>query len=289
MAKSIGDKMIRLSDGRRLGFAEYGDPSGWPVMFFHGTPGSRVMARFAEAKAWEMGIRLIAPDRPGFGLSDIQPRRRLLDWAKDVEELASALGLEKFTVIGVSGGGPYALVCAGKMDGRVINAGIVSSLAPEDKVRQKLKVSHRITAMMMRQTKLLTLVFGLLAWGARKHPEIIIKALGLMGFWEERSILSEAEVQITQIDSVVEAFRQGAQATALELRLFSLPWGFKVEEIKIPVHLWHGVADAVVPVSLGRYLADHIPCCEARFISGAGHLWIFEGYEEILQHCRAIS
>jgi pimeloyl-ACP methyl ester carboxylesterase len=275
--------MITLSDGRRLGYAEYGDPKGWPLMFFHGTPGSRVMARFAGPKARELGLRLIAPDRPGFGLSDFQPQRRLPDWAKDVEELADALNLEQFTVVGVSGGGPYVAVCAWKLGKRLISAGIVSGLAPEGRVRQELSRGHRLTAKIMRQTRLINPLLRLLSWSARRRPEIIIQVMGLVSFREDRRILAKPEVQSTQIDSVVEAFRGGPQGTAFELGLFSRPWGFEVEEINLPVYLWHGEADGIVPVSLGCFLADRIPGCQAKFIPKAGHLWIFEGYGEVLQ------
>ena len=209
MAKRVYDRVIRLSDGRRLGYAEYGDPEGWPLMFFHGTPGSRIMARFAGPKARELGVRLIAPDRPGFGRSDFQPHRRLLDWPRDVEELADALNLEKFSVAGVSGGGPYVAACAWKMGERLINAGMVSGLAPEDQTRRGLSYGQRLTATIMRQIKLVNPMLQLLAWGARRRPEIIIKAMSLMAFGEDRKILAKPEVQITQIDSVVEAFRRG--------------------------------------------------------------------------------
>lgn len=283
MAESIDDQMITLSDGRRLGFAEYGDPKGGPLMFFHGTPGSRAMARFAGPKARELGLRLIAPDRPGFGLSDFQPQRRLLDWAKDVEELADALNLEQFTVVGVSGGGPSVAVCAWKLRKRLISAGIVSGLAPVDRVRQELSRGHQLTAIIMRQARLINPMLRLLTWSARRRPEIIIQVMGLVSFREDRRILAKSEVQCTQIASVVEAFRGGPQGTAVELGLFSRPWGFEVEEINIPVYLWHGEADAIVPASLGRFLADHIPGCQAKFIPQAGHLWIFEGYGEVLQ------
>jgi pimeloyl-ACP methyl ester carboxylesterase len=286
VADRTADQILILADGRRLGYAEYGDPNGWPLMFFHGTPGSRVMARFAGPKARELGVRLLAPDRPGFGLSDLQPRRRLQDWARDVEELADHLKLERFAVAGVSGGGPYVAVCAGELGERLISAGMVSSLAPEDRVQRELSRGHRLTAKVMRQTRLITPLLRLLAWCARRCPEIVIRAMGLMAFWEDRRILSQPEVQRTQIDGIVEAFRRGPQGTADELGLLSHPWGFEVEEIKIPVHLWHGEADAIVPVELGRYLADHIPYCQARFIPGAGHLWIFEGYEEVFRTLR---
>ena len=108
----------------------------------------------------------------------------------------------------------------------------------------------------------------------------------LVAPWGDRSILSQPEVRRTQIDGIVEAFRGGPQGAAHELDLFSRPWGFDVKEIKVPVHLWHGEADHIVPVKMGRYLADHIPQCRARFIPGAGHLWIFQGYEEVF---RALS
>jgi pimeloyl-ACP methyl ester carboxylesterase len=283
MIQGRGEGIMRLSDGRRLGYAEYGEPQGWPLMFFHGTPGSRIMARFAGPKARELGVRLIAPDRPGFGRSDFQPHRRLLDWPRDVEELADALNLEKFSVTGVSGGGPYVAACAWKMGERLSKGGIISGLGPADRVWRELGLGHRFTALMMRQSGLINPILQVLAWGAQRRPEMIIKAMGLRAFGEDRRILSEPIVQATQIDSIVEAFRGGPQGTAYELELFSRPWGFEVEDIKIPVYLWHGEADAIVPVSLGRYLADHIPYCQARFIPKAGHLWIFEGYEEIFQ------
>jgi pimeloyl-ACP methyl ester carboxylesterase len=275
--------VIKLPDGRQLGYADYGDPAGWPLMFFHGTPGSRIMARFAAPKARELGVRLIAPERPGFGLSDLQPDRQLVDWPDDVRQLADFLGLKQFAVVGVSGGGPYVAACAWKIADRMVGAGIISGLAPEDRVRGELSCSHRSTALLMRQTKLLLPMLRLLASCAKRRPQIIIEAMGFMVFGEDRKILSQPEVQSTQIDGIVEAFRQGPEGTALELGLFSRPWGFEIGEITIPVYLWHGETDAIVPVRLGHYLAEHIPSCQAKFIPGAGHLWIFEGYEEVFR------
>ena len=165
--ESKEDNVLRLTDGRRLGYAEYGDPDGWPLMFFHGTPGSRVMARFAASRAREMGVRLIAPERPGFGLSDVQPQRRLLDWVEDIRELADALSLDRFAVAGVSGGGPYVAACAWKMGKRLVAAGIVSGLAPADRVRRELSWLHRLSAVLVRRAALVNLVLGLLA---RRRP-----------------------------------------------------------------------------------------------------------------------
>ncbi len=277
------DNFIILADGRRLGYAEYGYLKGWPVMFFHGTPGSWIMARFVGPKAGELGVRLIAPERPGYGLSDLQLQRRLVDWPEDVAELSDFLNLERFAVVGVSGGGPYAIVCAWKLAGRIVAAGVISSLALVDRVKRELNYSYQLTALAVRRTWFINLALGFLDLCARRYPEILIKGMGLAAPWEDKKILSQPEIQITQIDSVMEAFRGGPRGTALELKLYDQPWGFEVEEIKIPVHLWHGEADLIVSVQMGRYLADHIPTCQARFIPRAGHLWIFEGYEEVFR------
>jgi pimeloyl-ACP methyl ester carboxylesterase len=280
------DNILVLADGRRLGYASYGDPKGWPLLFFHGTPGSRVMARFAAPKARELGVRLIAPERPGFGLSDVQPQRMLLDWGEDVEALANHLHLRRFALAGVSGGGPYVLACAWKMGPRIAVAGVISGLAPVDRVRRDLSRSQRLAAALVSRVPLGNLVLGLLARSIRRRPDLIIRAMGLVADRRERKILSQPEVRRTQIDGIIEAFRQGTQGTASELALGCRPWGFEVGEIQVPIHLWHGEADAMVPVGMGRYLAAHLPRCRARFIPGVGHLWIFEGYEEIFRELR---
>jgi pimeloyl-ACP methyl ester carboxylesterase len=105
-------RTIRLRGGRRLGYAERGDPGGRPLLYFHGWPGSRVEGCLGDEPARAKGIRLMALDRPGMGLSDHQPRRALVDWPDDVIEVAAALRLDRFAVLGISGGGPYAAVCA---------------------------------------------------------------------------------------------------------------------------------------------------------------------------------
>jgi len=126
------DREIRLPDGRRLGYAEYGDLTGKPVFFFHGWPSSRLFLRSQAAVTAAQGVRVIACERPGFGLSDFQPKRQLLDWPVDVLALADALGIDRFAVAGHSGGGPYAAACAFKIPSRVTAAAIISGLAPLD-------------------------------------------------------------------------------------------------------------------------------------------------------------
>jgi pimeloyl-ACP methyl ester carboxylesterase len=113
------NRTIRLRDGRRLGYAEWGDPDGRPLFYFHGWPGARVEGRLGDEAARAQGVRMIALDRPGMGLSDYQPRRTLVDWPDDVIQLAAAMGLDRFAVLGISGGGPYAAACAWKLSDRL--------------------------------------------------------------------------------------------------------------------------------------------------------------------------
>ena len=126
------DNVIRLQDGRLLGYAEYGDPDGQPLFFFHGTPGSRVEGRLNAEAAAAANVHLIAPDRPGFGLSDFQPGRSIADWADDVAQLADALGFDHFGVLGASGGGPPVIACALELPERLTTAGIVAGVGPAD-------------------------------------------------------------------------------------------------------------------------------------------------------------
>ncbi len=281
------DGTMRLADGRRLGFAVYGDPHGWPLFFFHGTPGSRLLARFAAPAAQALAICLLAPERPGYGLSDPHPNRRLLDWPEDIRQLADALTLEKFGVVGVSGGGPYAAACAWRLSERIEVAGLISSLAPKDAVAPELPIFQRLLARLVARTRLTGPCLELLSHACRRHPHRLLAALIPLIPGPDRALLSRPEVRRLQVDGLVQACRQGAAATAQDLAIFSQPWGFRVEDITVPVHLWHGQQDRVVPVAMGRYLAAHIPGCRARFIAGAGHLWIFEGYKEVIATLRA--
>src|SRR5512136_816792 len=124
-------KTIRLRDGRRLGYVEFGDPAGKPIFHFHGYPGSRLEGRIIHAAAVKCGARFIAVDRPGMGLSDFKPKRTILDWPDDVVELADFLQIDQFAVEGASGGGPYSLACARKIPDRLTHVGVLSGVDPQ--------------------------------------------------------------------------------------------------------------------------------------------------------------
>ena len=141
---SLDERTIHLSDGRLLGYAEYGDPEGKPVFHFNGYPGTRFEAKLISDAAVRVGVRLIGIDRPGMGLSDFQPGRQILDWPDDVIELADALGLDHFSVVGVSGGGPYSASCAFKISDRLSACGIIAGTPPMNLASGDITRSNRV-------------------------------------------------------------------------------------------------------------------------------------------------
>ena len=283
---SPADEVLRLRDGRMLGYAEYGNPAGSPVMMFHGLPGSRLMASFADEAAARHGVRLIAPERPGYGLSTYQPGRRLLDWPDDVCELADAFGVERFAVAGVSSGGPYVAACAYKIPQRLTAAAMISSPAPYG-TPAYFDGMHRRNRMTWKLTRRVPPVSRVLAWLtgrviARASDERMLKMLSSDLPPADQAVVSRGELQPLLADTR-ESFRSGARGVAHEFGLNVRPWGFRLEDIGMPVHLWHGEDDRNVPVSHGRYLAGAIPNCVPHFCPAEGHLLVADHIDEILQ------
>lgn len=284
MAELRADNVLRLPDGRLLGYAEYGDPAGAPLFFFHGTPGSRLAGRAGAEAAAQGGVRLVAPDRPGFGLSDFQPGRRLVDWPGDVVALADALDIDRFAVAGVSGGGPCAAACAWKIPERLTAVGLISGVGPveEPAATEGMSRNNRLIFGLGRRAPwLLRPPMAAMGWLARRSPQRMLDQMLSDVPEADRRIVERDDVRAIFADDLPEAFRQGARGAAYEFALYTRPWGVPLEQIGIAVHLWQGEADVNVPPSMGRYLAATIPDCRARFIPGAGHFWLFDHLEEI--------
>jgi pimeloyl-ACP methyl ester carboxylesterase len=277
------DRTIQLSDGRRLGWAEFGDPAGAPVMYFHGWPGARIEGRLGHQPARMSGVRLIAIDRPGMGLSAFQSSRGFVDWPDDVVEVAASLGLDRFAVLGISGGGPYAAACAWKLADRLTNAAIVSSLAPFDVPGAIASMGrrNRLTFQLVRHLGVLRrILMARVAWSVSRLPERVLES-GVTAD-VDKQYLERPDVRKTLGESLCEAFRGGSRGPAWELGLYTRPWGFRLEEIRTPVHVWHGEEDVNAPISMGRYLATSIPGCRATFYPGEAHLHFVDRLPEIL-------
>jgi pimeloyl-ACP methyl ester carboxylesterase len=274
-----------LKDGRTLAYAEYGDPHGKPVFFFHGMPGSRFF-RPPDEITRKAGVRLITADRPGYGLSSFQPRRTILDWPKDIVQLADQLGVREFAVAGHSAGGPFVAACAYALPERVTAAAPLSGAGPADAPG---------IAVGMAATNRLGVTIGRYVPWAIWQPLVWV-------FYHRRAADPAADCQRgsgirppaddeqfrdplvfeTCIHSEVEAFRPGLRGLAWEARLLTRPWGFQLEGIRVPYHLWHGTQDDQATLAMARYIAGRIPGSQLSICENEAHLLLFPHWEEIL-------
>jgi pimeloyl-ACP methyl ester carboxylesterase len=281
------NQQVQLPDGRRLGFAEYGDPQGTPIVYFHGWPSSRLEARVMRKTISEMGLRILAPDRPGYGLSEFKPGRAIVDWAEDTCALADHLNLGRFAVLGISGGGPYAVACAARLPERLTRVLLVCSMGPTENpeaTKGMVPLNRGLLAFARNAPWLAQRVAGFCLralWGTGDQviPEQIEACLPE----RDRITLADHELRKLLTDSSREGLRPGVDGAAWEGFLFSRPWGFDLQQIRVPVSLWHGEKDVVVPPSMGHFLAKAIPGCKARFYPDDGHFSLpFSRMTEIL-------
>lgn len=287
------DDTLRLSDGRSLAFAQYGDPAGFPVLYCHGFPGSRLEAELSAPAAALLGVRIFAPDRPGFGLSDPQPRRTLADWPRDAAELADALELRRFAVLGVSGGAPYALACASLLPRRVAAVSVVCGLGPVERTGDAAGMLplHRLLFFLFRRLPPFGRILYLsLARRMRRNPGEIFRLLTGKAPPPDRATLTRPEVRRIFVRSYEEAFRRGYAGGARELLLYSRPWDFSLADVAAPVSVWHGEEDATVPAAMGRRLARALPQARTVFLPREGHFSLPVGHAEaILRDLRDAS
>lgn len=281
------NQKIKLKDGRTLGYDEYGSPDGKPVFVFHGTPSSRLAGRFVHEAGIRLKARCAAIDRPGIGLSDFKPRWRILDWPDDVTELADALEIDRFAVLGVSGGGPHAAACAFKIPQRLTKVAIISGVSPYDVpgVTDGMNRSDRLGSSLARRapwlfTWLLRVSYGMMARSARRNPDGFISGIRKELPESDKAVLDQPEVRHWLVDSFLEAVRSGTQGAARDYSLLTCKWGFRPQDISIEVYLWHGEVDNMAPPAMGRYMANNIPNCQARFLPNEGHISLLVNHAE---------
>lgn len=270
--KSYREQHIRLTDGRRISYDDVGAPDGKPVFYFHGVPSARVEWQMwvDETMLKQLGIRLIAPDRPGVGASTFQPGRRLSDWPFDVTALADGLGLQKFSVLGYSGGGPYAAVCAHQIPERLISTALASSLAPFDLPGVLEGVSPdnvQFLQLSRQQPWLFRLLYGQIGLLTRYAPRQFLKRALATFEAADRMAFARPDVH-----SAIFAARGSRRGQQVDTALIIGPWDFELEEIAIPVQLWQGEQDHNASPEMFHHLAETIPETHPRLIPGEGHI-----------------
>ncbi len=266
---------FQLPDGRQLGYAQYGAQAGDPFFYFHGLPGSRYECQMLHTSAEALGLCVYAVDRPGYGLSDFLDNRSLINWPNDVVALADALGIDTFGIIGVSGGGPYALACTHEIPERIRSTGIVCGLGPVYKpaLRNEMRLLARSGFQLAKNAPaLLRNLYGKpLSALSNTHPAIALRLLAYSLGGTDKPVLLRSDILGLLSESLRESFRQGPFASLQDVAIYQTHWGFELANIRKHIHLWHGKADRIVPCSHSDFVHSQLVDSELSIVPNEGH------------------
>ena len=286
-------KILECAD-HKLAYVEYGDLLGFPVVYCHGTPGSAVEGEFIQTTARRLGLRIIAVDRPGYGGTDPAPSLGYAGWAQIMLQLMTRLGIERYAVLGLSGGGPNALALAAADTGRVVGLSLVCPLgaftAPE-----LAHAANPFATWLLRQAHHQPRWFDRLllrpvAAFARKQPRLAVACMRLYNGRADRACLGRAAVAELLAHNLRRAFQQSSAGVARDFWVMQNPWDFSLAPITQPVQLWHGTADILLKPAHSQWIKSQLPHAELQLIPGAGHFSLpIEHHAAILQalalHC----
>jgi pimeloyl-ACP methyl ester carboxylesterase len=280
------DRLIRLRDGRKMAYAEYGTPDGFVVVNAHGGLACRLDVAAAGDVAAEAGVRLISPDRPGVGLSDPHPGRTILSWASDVEELLDRIGVERFAVMGWSMGGQYAAAAGHALSPRVMRVAIVAGALPltESGVFDQLPAMDRYLTRMSEDAPWLAQQWFRIMGLAPRLAPVLYGRLAARELGPADAAVIRAEGFRTFARMSREAMRQPPGAVE-EYRAWMRPWGFAPEDLDVPVDVWAGADDQLVDQSWPQRLASRIPNATLNIRDG-GHFVAHLHYREIFDSLR---
>ncbi len=268
---------IAVGEDRQIGFAEFGNPQGRAVFWLHGTPGARrQIPTEARAFAARKNIRLIGIDRPGIGSSTPYQYENVLGFTEDLRTIADTLGINRFAVIGLSGGGPYTLATAAAMPDRVVMAAVLGGVAP-------LIGEDGISSGLMELAKIVRPVIEVADTPIRWVAGSLIKLIGPFGSPAldlyarispdgDRNLLSRPEFKAMFLDDLLNGSRKQLAAPFADIVVFARDWGFRLEDIKVPVRWWHGDADHIVPYAHGEHAVARIADAEMYTLPGESHL-----------------
>lgn len=275
MKQKMTSPFLELQGGGVLAWEETGARDGIPLLFFHGWPASRLQGSGFRDEARKLGIRIISPDRPGIGLSTFQPDRRLLDWPPLVEQLADHLKLDRFHVLAVSGGGPYAFATAWALRDRVTAASVVSGappLPPETDPDALFAVYRWLLYLYRRRPELMRLLFRCARpFVTLKPPAWLWPQLLRLTARADAEILVDPAIMEGSYECYRESWRGSGLGVAKDGEIYAEPWEFDPAEIQVPIRLWHGKQDRSFHWRLAEKLCGVLPRCEMRLVEDEGH------------------
>lgn len=244
MAPESIEGVAEAPDGRRVGYAVYGDPDGRPVVFCHGGPGSRRSVLGSPAMAATAGVRLVCIDRPGAGWSDLRADWGLLDWPEDVDLVVDRFGLDRYAVAGVSAGSRYALACGVRRPEVVEEVAVIAGVLPPSWYPDDELVALAAHDVDAARQVIRDYVAGLAA-----DVDAAVEAMGKRP-GPDRAVYRRPEVKEQFLATYREAFRSGAAGAVNDVLLGNLPWGFDLADVTVPVHWWQGTVDHLTPSSM---------------------------------------
>ena len=278
---------IAVGEDRRIGFAEFGDPQGRAVFWLHGTPGARRQIPM-EARVFteQRNIRLIGVDRPGIGSSTPFQYENVLAFATDMATIADTLGIDKMAVVGLSGGGPYALGCAAAMPERVVAAGVLGGVAPTvgpDAIGGGLMALGTLAAPVIQIAGgPIRLAASTLIRLIRPVAEPAVYLYAAISPEADRKMLVRPEFKAMFLDDLLNGSRKQLAAPFADIVVFARDWGFRLDEVKVSVRWWHGDRDHIVPFAHGQHVVSGLPDAELHQLPGESHLAGLGRAEDIL-------
>ena len=279
------NQSIQLNDGRRLGFAEFGSETGIPVFYFHGAATSRLELPFDEQDLIDQSVRVICTDRPGHGLSDFQPNRKLLDWPEDIRQLSEYLSIDKFYTVGYSHGGPYVFACCLKLTEKVIAGSVVSAWAPPSRsgAYKSMPIGNLILNGSARYFPWLTkrlrqMMMGMLKGDVQEAAQKLMASVPE----SDKEILESDKVKENLTVSVREGFRNGWVGIAQDDMVVNQNWGFDIRDIQTPLQIWHGQLDVNMPFHAAEYLDKWIPNSHLMAMPDEGHFLMIKHANKVL-------
>jgi len=279
---------VEVAPGRRLGFSEFGRPHGRAVIWLHGTPGARrQIPEGARAAAEELDICLVGIDRPGVGKSTPHTYDEIGSFADDLAVLLDALGIDRFAILGLSGGGPYTLAAAARLGGRVVTAGVMGGVAPT--VRPDgtgggiVDLARRFQMPLTRVRDPLGWLLTSFVWTVRPAAHPALRVYARLSPPGDRVVFARPEMRAMFIDDILRGSAHGMRAPVYDVVLFGRYWGFDLADVTVPVHWWHGDADHIVPLAHGQHCVELIPDAELFVRPGESHLGGFGAATEVLE------
>jgi len=281
----ILDAQVSLSDGRSLAYAVWGDPDGQTVLLFHGAPGSRMFTPDPDLTA-RAGVRLVTVDRPGYGRSDADPGRTILDWPADILQLADAIQAPRFAIAAHSSGGPYALACAVQLSNRISAVTLVSCPAPYDVPMTQVAddEDRALTRLCRDDPDRAVARFAESIAVVVDDPEVFLTVPRPP---PDSELLADEGIRNMFLRTIHEAVRQGADAYGRDCVLERRPWGFALGDVDQNVSIWHGEQDGVVDPAQAAALKDELHVAHLSLVPDDGHGLILARWTDILDDLRA--